>query len=308
MAPTGADLFERLDALLGVGLIERARELVSAAIAAQPDDPSAHQALAVLRLVEGKPDDALAAIDESLRLAPGDDDAHLLRARIFLALGRWAEAELACRGVLARDPDRVEACTLYARLLALLDYPAEGLKFVERALAISPSNAALHALRGRLLLVVPSSSWTASAESARTALALDPEDTDAAAVLGLVLLRDGRHEEAEDHLAAVLSRDPDNRLALFGLAEVMMTRNPLYRPLLSFSLWMSGLSETTRLGVAIGLWVVYSGAAAALRASGMGVSADRLFWIYLAFCAWTWFARSITRWVMSFQYPWLGDT
>jgi tetratricopeptide (TPR) repeat protein len=297
--------FDRLNALLAAGQIERARKLALDGVGQSPDDPDAHKALAFVLSLADRVDDALSSMATALRLAPDDPGAHLLHGRILQQAGRWAEAERALHRALELDPASSDACAALGHLLWILDRDRDGLAWVERALALEPNDAELHALRAKVLLTVPASAWSTSEEAARTALAIDPESADAEAVLGTVLLGERRHDEAEAHLRSALMREPSHPLALRALTELTMAESLMFRPLLAMSSRLSRLSDTGRLGFAIGLWVLYRGASATLRLAELDAAAELLFAAYLGFCAWTWFAAPITRWILARRHPWL---
>jgi hypothetical protein len=116
--------------------------------------------------------------------------------------------------------------------------------------------------------------------------------------------------EAEERFRAALTLDPGNPLARRGLAEALMARTPLYRPFLRYSLFMEGAGPGGRLAVIAGLWALVNAAVPLLRAGarplpGMAAPVEA---VYLAFCAYTWFAAPVTRLLLSRQYPWLRQT
>lgn len=305
VGPFRVSTAQRIGQLLAVGQVDLARRIAADAIAAHPDDPSAHAALGLVLVATDEPQAGLEAVGQALRLDPSLEFAHFVAARAYEGLGRWAEAERSLRTVLELDPRADHAAASYAFLLSRLDRDREALQWIEYALSLDPDDADYHAARARLLLVVPSSSWSMSEESARIALRIDPRNSDAEAVLGFVLMRDRRWAEAETHFRAVLSRDPTHALAFNGLSELTMARSPLYAPLLLLSLTLSRLSSDGRLMVVFGAWVLYRGGSSALRAGELDAAAEVLWWVYLGFVLWTWFAQPVTRTLLSWRHPWL---
>lgn len=300
-----ASASQRVAQLLGVGQVDLARRLVAEAIAADPEDPGAHAALGLVLVAAKEPAAALDAVREALRRDPVSTFAHFVGAKASQALGRWAEAERSLRTVLEIDPSADYAAAEYAFLLSRLDRDREALAWIEHALSLDPDDAHYHAARAHLLLIVPSSSWSMSEESARAALRIDPRNNDAEAVLGYVLLREHRWEEAETHFRSVLSREPYHGLAFNGLSELTMASSPLYAPLLMLSLALARLSPEGRLMAVFGAWALYRGGSSALRAGQFDLAADVFWWVYLGFCLWTWFAQPITHTLLSWRHPWL---
>ena len=74
---------------------------------------------AELTLREGRNSEALAEIDEALKLAPSDPDVRITRANILNALGRAADAEAEVRHALRLEPGFSPA---YQRVLALAQF------------------------------------------------------------------------------------------------------------------------------------------------------------------------------------------
>jgi tetratricopeptide (TPR) repeat protein len=299
-----AGLQRTVDALLAVGQNVRAKELTMDFIAAAPDDPYGHLALARILAAEGHTREALDTVEGALARAPDDDQVHLHRGGLLLELGRWAEAEEAMRRSIELDPGWAPSHAAYAQLLSACDRDVEALQRTEHALALDPDLPWLHTLRARLMLFVHPRHWTVSEDAVRTALRMDPESAHAHAILGLVLLRAGRNEESEEAFRAALRLQPGDPLALRGLSELVKGRSPLYRPMLWFGQLMSRLGTDGQLGVLFGLWALYAGAQALLPEGNQSAS-DLLTAVYFGFCAYTWFAEPITRAILRRHYPWL---
>ena len=85
------------------------------ALAMRAPTPLAHAVKAELTLREGGNSEALAEIDEALKLAPNDPYVRITRANILNALGRAADAEAEVRRVLRLEPGFSPA---YQRVLA----------------------------------------------------------------------------------------------------------------------------------------------------------------------------------------------
>lgn len=290
--------------LLAVGQVQRARELALAHLAADPDDPFAHLALSRVHEQAGDAASALASAEAALGKAPDLDVAWLQRAAVLLELGRFAESEESVRRAIALDPDDAGHHGFYASLLSVCDRDVQALRRAEHALSLDPDRPWLHTLRAQLMLHVPAQEWLLTEEAARTALRLDPESPRNHAVLGLVLFRSGRNEEAEERFRSALAADPNEPLALRGLSELVKGRSPLYRPMLWFGQLMSRLGPDGQLAVLFGLWALYATASALIPPGDQNAS-DLLTAGYLGLCAYTWFAEPITRALLRRAYPWL---
>jgi Flp pilus assembly protein TadD len=162
---------------------------------------------------------ALAALDRrmvGLPAAPppkvalrGDlDELHSLLARVARGeqlepiLERWVE--------LNQETSRQarKAAHLLARIDFLLGRVADSKKYLEKALALNPGVADLHALYGKIL--VDQDDLGGAEESFRVAIGLDPECALAHGGLARVLGLMGKDREAREALVKALSLQPEN--------------------------------------------------------------------------------------------------
>ena len=89
------------------------------ALAMRAPTPQAHAVKAELTQHEGRDDEALAEIDEALKLAPSDPEVRVTRARILNALGRAADAEAEVRHAMRIEPIFSPS---YQRVLAVAQF------------------------------------------------------------------------------------------------------------------------------------------------------------------------------------------
>jgi tetratricopeptide (TPR) repeat protein len=293
--------------LIAVGQLARAREIALALAASRPDDARAQLVLSQVAMAQGDKDAALGFADQALERDPDDDAVRFQRALVLRRLGRFAECERELLAVIGMVPDLGAVHVVYAGLLASCDRTKEALATVERALELDPEDSEAHQLFADLLLRVRPKDRALSEEAARRAVALDPDDANAHAVYGLVKLQARAFPEAEEAFRAALSLEPTNRLALQGLSEIVMGRSWLYRPFLWYSIAMTRAGLPTQLMIVAGLWAVVSAGSALLAGDDLRKYRDGLHDTYLALCAYTWFARPITRFILSRHYPWLPD-
>lgn len=296
----------RIDHLLSVGQHDRAQSLAMDLIASAPDDAYNHFVLALVLARTGEPASALETLEGALARDPDHAEAHRLRGQLQHDLGRFAAAEESYLRSIAIDPGDPFTHAAYARLLSMCDRDVEALHAAEHALSLDPDASGLHTLRANLLLFVSPENWSLGEESARTALAINPRSPRALAILGTVLLRDGRKEEAEEVFESALRIEPGEPLAMAGLAELVKGKSLLYRPMLALSMAMSRLQPDMQLGVVFGLWAIYASLLTAMGSSPELKSVrDLMTILYLGACAYTWFAEPITRRLIKRHYPWL---
>jgi len=260
---------DRVRHLLAIGQVRRAEETVADWLASDPGNPLALVLLSIVHLVADRHEAALAAVEQALLQAPELDVALEQRARVLFALARFREAEVAVLLAIDADPGDASTRLLYARLLA-----ATG---CERA-ALAECEASLE---------------------------LDPEDADGHAVLGAVHLAAHEIGPAEQRFRSALELQPAHGPAQRGLAEALMAKRPYYRPLLAYSTMLRAAPQAVRIAIVIGLWVLVQTIDTALRPLPDWQGArSAILWTYLAFCAYTWFAEPITRWLLQREYPW----
>ena len=212
----------RAHALLAMCFVERdaldeAASEAGMAIHLEPDSPFAHYVMAVVLNKRRRYREALAAIDESLRLNPYDADSHALKATVHLHQNRWRDAARSAEEGLGVDPDHVGCTNLRAMALVQLGQREEAGLTIDAALARDPENAFSHANQG----------WT--------------------------LLHAGRPQQAMEHFREALRINPQLEFARQGIVEAMKARNPIYRVLLGYFLWMGRLDPRVQFALIIGL-------------------------------------------------------
>jgi tetratricopeptide (TPR) repeat protein len=186
------------------------------AIALAPDNAFSHHihALVLHRLDREK--DALAAIAEAIRLDPENENHFALQASIHLALRDWPAALAAAERGLAIHPEDVECANLRSMALIRMGRKDEAMQTVDFALERAPENAWSHANQG----------WNCLHRN-------DPK-------------------RAQDHFREALRLEPDLEYARQGMLEALKARNPVYRGMLAYFLWMGSLSTQLQWVFVIG--------------------------------------------------------
>lgn len=192
------DQFDALH-LLGVlhaqtGRLERAAELLVAAVRAKPNEAAAQFNLGSTLRRLGRAGEALACFDTAIGLDARYADAHFGRANAFGELGRPDDALAGYDRVLALKPDHADALVRRATTLQALGRPAEALDGVDRVLALKGNRADLFRLRGMLLVDLQRPHE--ALQSYDRAVALDPRDGESFSNRGNLLRDLGRLDEA----------------------------------------------------------------------------------------------------------------
>jgi Flp pilus assembly protein TadD len=215
---------------------------------------------------------------EALAAEPTNADLLVSLARSLQQQERYDEARDAARQGLAASPEHLGGLLVLSGAMAgLEDFPA-ALQAVQRALQIAPGLALLHAQEGAILIAQgnpanafgplelartldPEDSGTVALISAALyntrrfeeaeraavdALRLDPDNSEAHRILGLLSLRRGGGRSAVDAHRSALRLDPTDPEYREGLATAMKSRNPLYGLLLRLGNWQEGLPSGAR--------------------------------------------------------------
>jgi Tfp pilus assembly protein PilF len=211
-------------ALMALARIEQKRaaealEPAETAIGLAPDFPYFHRVRAqVLHLLD-RDKEALGAVDEAIRLDPEEEDSFSLRASIHLALRDWNAALADAEAGLALNPEDVRCANMRALALVRLGRKEEAAATVGYALERAPENAFSHANQG----------WTCLHRN-------DPK-------------------QAQVHFREALRLSPDMEFARQGMLEALKARNPIYRGILAYYLWMGRQSGRTQWIFIIGIYI-----------------------------------------------------
>ena len=245
---------------------EEALEAASDAIGLAPDDPFLHYVHAhVLRNMD-RSDDAFRAIQESLRLDPSDADSFALLSSIELGRNRWPAALDAAEQALALNGEHVGAANLRAMALVRLGRKAEAMESVDYALHRAPEDAFSHANQG----------WN--------------------------YLHRNAPRKAQEHFREALRLDPNLDYAREGMLEALKARNPIYRLMLAYFLWLGRQSSRFQWVFIIG---IFFGGRIARSLSESQPSLKWIWWpllgLFYAFVYLSWTAHPMFNLMLRFD-------
>jgi tetratricopeptide (TPR) repeat protein len=186
------------------------------AIHLSPDFPFAHYAHASVLHDRHRNVEALAVINEALRLDSSDADYFALLSNIHIDEKNWRDALEAAERGLQLDSEHVGCTNLRAIALVKLGRKAEAGATIDAALARNPDNAITHANQG----------WT--------------------------LLQRGDHKKALEHFREALRLDPENEWARHGIVEALKARNFIYAFMLRYFFWISRFRGKTQWAIILG--------------------------------------------------------
>lgn len=217
------------------------------AIASDPELPFAHRALATVLMQQQQFEPAAAAIDQAIQLDPHEVDLYSTLAQIRLQQKRWPDALAAAERGLEIAPEDTDCLNLRSVALVRLGRRAEASDTLDASLAHDPDNPYTHQARG------------------------------------FALLHAGDAKGALHHFQEALRRDPTLESSRAGLVEALKARNPLYRLILGWFLWLDRFSKGRQLQIVLGLWLAARFGSAGLRDAGYATAGDIVGFSWLGF-------------------------
>lgn len=246
---------ERADVLLETNRASQAEDLIRQALAQEPDNPRALAELSRCLLQQEKYAEALGPAQQAVAKEPDHPYYLYLLGHAYMFNNQPEKAREMARAALQLAPDSAD---LY-RLLAQLEYQDGrwelALFNAEKGLEFGPDHEGLANLRTMALVKL---NRTAEARhTVDSTLYKNPESPAAHANKGWVEVERGNYAEAQKSFLEALRINPNNEHAREGLKESIKAKNPLYRVVLRYFLWMSKMSEGRQWLVIIGAYVAF---------------------------------------------------
>lgn len=190
-------------------------------MAEQPQSSTGPVDMGIARMCDGDPIKALEYFRKAVRLDPYDEWAHIGLGDAFAAQERWDEALLAYAQALEVGISDWHVHKELGSMLMNQDETAMARSEFELALRLNPSGVENSSAHTTLSYLDSVDGRMDDAEThARTALDLDPKDSRAQLVLGMVLVEQDRTAAAVEILEPLEEEEPENSYAhlLLGLA------------------------------------------------------------------------------------------
>jgi tetratricopeptide (TPR) repeat protein len=277
--------------LLRVRRYEEAEAAFKDALAGEPDDDfTLHQLAVSIWHQDHREKEALAAIQQAIRVAPNESEHHALKA---LIVGNTHSVDFAMGP--ANEAIRLDPTSTFAWFVrAQLYLSARKLPLAEadarKALSYDPDhNGAATVLSHALRMqgkVAENEGQIAGM------LARDPEDDDNHAAAGWNALQAGQYDRAQTHFREALRLNPESEFARQGLIEAFKARSRIYRIYLRWNLWMASRSSSFQWGVVIGLYVLMRFSRALFQGKYAPVAAIVAV-LYFIFVLWVHIARGL---------------
>jgi tetratricopeptide (TPR) repeat protein len=206
------------------------------ALVEEPTSARAHAYLALSQLELGKKDDALKTAQSAVGLSPDEAFCHHIHAFVLHRLEREKEALSAVQEAIRFDPDNEDHFALLASIrLAQRDWPG-ALAASEQGLALNPEHVQSANLRSMALVRLGRKEEAMA--TVDFALERAPENALSHANQGWNCLHRNDPRRAQDHFREALRLDPELEYARQGMLEALKARNPVYRGMLAYFLWM----------------------------------------------------------------------
>jgi tetratricopeptide (TPR) repeat protein len=202
--------------------MERAIQLIGAAIALNANVAAAHSNLGNALFDLKRNDEALASFDSAIALQPDFAEAYYNRGNVLLDLKRLAEALVSYDRAIALKPDYPKAYSNRGNVLHDLKRPAEAVASYDRAIALKPDFAEAHSNRGNALLDLQRPAEALAGYD--KALALKPDFAEAYSNRGKALMDLKRTAEALESFDKAIALKP-------GYAEAYSNRGMALRNL-----------------------------------------------------------------------------
>lgn len=210
-------------------------------LAVRPDDPQAHSLLALCRIQQRKGPEALQSAEAAVGLAPDHSFHHYVHALVLHRLDREKDARAAAEQAIRLNPADADYFALLSSIeLSRRDWTA-ALQAAEQALALSPEH--VRAANLRAMALVQLGRKTEAMQTVDYALRREPESALSHANQGWNCLHRNDPRQAQEHFREALRLDPGLDYARQGMLEALKARNPVYRAMLAYFLWIGRQSR-----------------------------------------------------------------
>jgi tetratricopeptide (TPR) repeat protein len=258
-----------------------ASQELRALLALEPDHAPAHALLAHALLQEGDPEAAVQEARVAVGQQPDLDFAHAALAAVHLHRGEHAAATTAIQRAIELDPDDARHRALLAQVCLAERRWQHALTAADAGLELAPEDADCLNLRTVALTKLGRSAE--AVDTAEAALAHDPDNPYTHQTRGVALLHRGEPHAALHHFQEALRRDPTLDGARAGLVEALKARNPVYRVVLGWFLWLGRFSGARQLQIMVAIWLAARLSSEALEQAGHHGLATAARYSWLAF-------------------------
>lgn len=291
-------LIERAGRQLRHQNVRGAIDSLRQALSLDADHGEAHALLAICLHDELR----LHAAEHEARLAvtlePDSGLANYAMGVIQRAKRRFVLAEEHFERALAIDPGSTVFLLALANLYSLWHRTDKVLPLLEKARELAPDDPDCWAALAEHYRDVRD--YERAESAARRALELDPQNVDGLLVMGHLLLREGRVQDAREHALLVLRENALHQGGIALLSAVKARESLVLGLWWRFNSYFGAGSPTRRILMLVGLYLLYRVGTMVLGDLGHESAQLPLALAWLAFCVYTWvgpalFAKQLKR-------------
>ncbi len=283
---------DRILLLLDTRRYDLAEKELRLALATDPNQYLPHCLLALTLVELGRPQDALVEAQTGVHLAPDQAYVHFVHARVLGRLDRLPDAERAIREAIRIEPENDTHWSFLSSIHLQRERWQDALNAADKALALDPEDVQAANLRAQALVKL--GRRLESGHTLDSAMLRDPENAHTHANRGWLELEKNNPKAAMEHFREALRLEPGSQWARSGILNSMKARNPIYRLLLQYFLWMNRLGPQTRWVVVIGGYMGSRIAGDMLRGNpSLGWFLTPLIIAYVIFAYLTWTGNAI---------------
>lgn len=247
--------YQRALLLLEQGRFPDAERELKSALLESPQEAHLHAMLSLVLLAQTKLNDATSEAQQAITLDPDDALSHYALASALHARNRPGEALMPLNEAIRLDPFDPKHYALLAQIRIEQRSWRAALEAANKGLEIDPAHPNCVNLRG--IALVHLGERDAATQTIEGALERDPENAVTHANQGWALLHRNQPKPAMEHFREALRIDPTNQWARSGIVEALKARNPFYRVMLMYFLFMARLSSRAQWMIVIGGYVGY---------------------------------------------------
>ena len=248
---------EKIHLLISHKRFENAVSQLREALAAEPESGRLHGLLAFCLGELKRLDEAIEAAGRAIACDPSDAYPHYVMSRLFLEVDETVRAQDAIQEALRLDPEDADYHGLHGAILLERRHWQEALAAARRGLALEADNAFCFNIQSMALRQL--NRGDEAGRTLKDALSVEPDNPTTLANLGWQHLDQRQYEQAKAMFLEALRIDPQLAWARQGLAEILKAKNPLYRFLLRYFIWISKMEDKKVWVVLIGGYVLVRG-------------------------------------------------
>ncbi len=279
----------KVEILIDQKRYKNAEEILSELLAEDTQNIRILSLLAQVTSEQGKLDIAQDIIDSAIGLSPNNAELFFIKSEILIGQGKLNDAEKNIKQAIALNPHDARYFGYLAFIFLEKKEPEEALKASNKALNIDATN--LLALNMRATAFQMLDRHREAFLNIENALREDPINASTHTNYAWMLFEEGNYKKALVHFKKALEINPTSEYAQRGLNEVLKTKNPFYRILLSYSIFIDSL-ETKYI------WALFIGLYIALNAFKMVIKHNTVLQPYATTIFFTLSLLAFSRWTI----------